>query len=248
VVASGFLKDIEGEGLPLILSVKRGVWRKDDSEDSMESSDKEFQDIRKSILIRNNNTCQACGFKSGKFQEVHHKDDDHSNNDKDNLVTVCPFCHKTYHLGFCGLGGFGTLIHMPELSQAALNNIVRIVSISASGEDKKWREISNEIYDNLRMRANDMDTAFEGYFKGFPNPPSDPSTIASILSSISDEEYEKRDSWLKDFKILHDPTRYKSQVEHWCNEMNRSMPVRSWDRVFNSIKGRMSRIGSFTGS
>jgi len=230
-----------GDYIPLLLSVKRGTWRQDDSAENMESSDKEFQDVRKSILVRDGHVCQGCGFRSNAFQEVHHRDDDHSNNAKENLITLCTFCHKTFHLGFCGLGEFGTIIYLPELSQTALNNIVRMIGIGVSSKERKWRDICQEVYEQLRVRANDMDTTFKEYFVGFPNPPSNPLTIASILSSIDDEDYARREAWVKDFRILHDPTKYKQQIDFWAKEMGTSMPVKSWERVFQSLDSRLKR-------
>lgn len=42
------------------------------------------------------NYCENCG-KIHRRLEVHHKDGDHANNKIDNLMTVCPSCHKKFH-------------------------------------------------------------------------------------------------------------------------------------------------------
>lgn len=39
--------------------------------------------------------CERCG--STKFLCGHHKDHDHSNNDKENIETLCKKCHQTEH-------------------------------------------------------------------------------------------------------------------------------------------------------
>lgn len=40
-------------------------------------------------------SCEQCG-KTGHLH-VHHKDEDHSNNDIPNLITLCPQCHSKWH-------------------------------------------------------------------------------------------------------------------------------------------------------
>lgn len=40
--------------------------------------------------------CQNCGTE-GEIIYIHHKDIDHSNNHKDNLMYVCAFCHTKIH-------------------------------------------------------------------------------------------------------------------------------------------------------
>lgn len=42
------------------------------------------------------NYCENCG-KTHRRLEVHHKDGDYANNKIDNLMTVCPSCHKKFH-------------------------------------------------------------------------------------------------------------------------------------------------------
>ena len=37
---------------------------------------------------------------SPAWMEVHHADGDYKNNSVDNLVTLCPFCHSCFHIGF----------------------------------------------------------------------------------------------------------------------------------------------------
>ena len=41
-------------------------------------------------------SCQNCGKKHNRL-EIHHKDGDHGNNEKSNLILLCPSCHKKIH-------------------------------------------------------------------------------------------------------------------------------------------------------
>jgi len=64
-----------------------------------------YQQLRQSILERDNYTCQKCG-RSDMPLSVHHKDgkgdSNHwkeANNDPDNLITLCLYCHGVVHYG-----------------------------------------------------------------------------------------------------------------------------------------------------
>lgn len=52
--------------------------------------------LRYQVLQRDNNTCQVCGntAKQGVRIEVDHVDDDATNNDIDNLQTLCNLCNQ----------------------------------------------------------------------------------------------------------------------------------------------------------
>ena len=80
--------------------------------------------LRKSILERDKFTCMDCTMQLPTHMEVRHLDEDHSNNDPANLRCVCPFCHMRDHLGPTGIAGAATVIALPYLSQAQINNIV----------------------------------------------------------------------------------------------------------------------------
>ena len=50
-----------------------------------------WRTIRNSIIARDK-FCQKC--KSCKYLDVHHKDKNRENNNEDNLITLCAFCHS----------------------------------------------------------------------------------------------------------------------------------------------------------
>ena len=80
-----------------VFGVKRKLWRKDD--EHADVADAGFTPVRTEVLQRDNYPCRFCGFKAAKYQEVHHLDDNHQNNDPQNLLTVCNLCHQVHHLG-----------------------------------------------------------------------------------------------------------------------------------------------------
>ena len=83
-----------------VLSVKRKQWRMEQSEHDRNEADAVFQEVRKKVLDRDGRRCWFCGFTSTAHQEVHHLDDDHTNNRLDNLVTICNIDHLCFHLGW----------------------------------------------------------------------------------------------------------------------------------------------------
>lgn len=66
-----------------------------------------FLEIRKELLIQHK-VCQICNKKHRRL-EVHHRDGDHGNSEKSNMVVLCPSCHKKeeYKLGRVTMGKKG---------------------------------------------------------------------------------------------------------------------------------------------
>lgn len=87
-------------------------------------------DVKKDILKRDESTCQCCGFRSEKYQQILFKDHNPANLDADNLLTTCIFCHQCFDLSHVAEMRSGTLIWLPEISQASLNNIARAIYIA----------------------------------------------------------------------------------------------------------------------
>jgi N6-L-threonylcarbamoyladenine synthase len=60
-----------------------------------------FWNVREYVLFRDNHTCQCCHGKSkDNILNVHHIESRKTGGDSpDNLVTLCEYCHKQYHLG-----------------------------------------------------------------------------------------------------------------------------------------------------
>lgn len=88
--------------------------------------------LRKSILARDNNTCQVCKRVSGmeyvECLDVHHIVEVYlgGDDDKDNLITTCTVCHKLIHLH-----GRGELYIRPydEMTEEEANKFKRIVKL-----------------------------------------------------------------------------------------------------------------------
>ena len=87
-------------------------------------------DIKKAIFERDDNTCQCCGFKAEKYQDVHFIDHNSKNFEESNLATLCIFCHQCFNLEQATTMRSGVLIWLPEISQIDLNHIMRAVYVA----------------------------------------------------------------------------------------------------------------------
>jgi len=80
--------------------------------------------LRAKALNRDNFTCQYCGYRSEKYQIVHHMDEDPKNNNLSNLATICQMCNLVLHSGQgCVLKGVVDLYKESKFNQ---NDIIRI--------------------------------------------------------------------------------------------------------------------------
>ena len=88
------------------------------------------KDLKNKIFERDDYTCQCCGFKSKKYQEIHFKNNDKSDLSEDNLLTTCIFCHQCFNLENVSEMKSGTLIWLPEVEQATLHHIARSIHVA----------------------------------------------------------------------------------------------------------------------
>lgn len=58
-----------------------------------------WEKLRLKILKRDNYICQYCGFKSERWQIVHHIEGNPNNDNKNNLETICQMCNLIHHSG-----------------------------------------------------------------------------------------------------------------------------------------------------
>lgn len=112
------------ELIPLRLNAKSGSWRLLDK--NFVSDSHEWELTKKSVFERDDYCCCFCNFKSRRYQEVYHLDDNHENDELSNLATACSFCHQIQHIGLAALTNSGYLAWIPELSQDEVNHLLRV--------------------------------------------------------------------------------------------------------------------------
>lgn len=104
--------------------------------------------LRKSVLSRDNNTCQICEMISGmefvEVLDVHHIQEVYlgGSDDINNLITACTVCHKLIHLH-----GRGELYMRPldELSESEQRRFKRII------------KLGNKIRMDMKMKGMKVD-------------------------------------------------------------------------------------------
>jgi intracellular multiplication protein IcmJ len=206
------------EFLPLVLSVKAVNWRMFD--DASADADAEFKLVRLKVLERDDRTCQFCGFRAPKWQEVHHRNDDHSDNSPKNLVTACSFCHMVQHIGLAGRNKEATLVWLPEVPQDRLHHLVRSILVvrhwsDGLAADRRQRQ-------EIARAAKEMADAAEGVMTKFIARAadaerligtSDPTTLANILLQMPDALYAKRAEFLNGIRLLPLGRRQQNGVE-----------------------------------
>ena len=111
------------------------TWRNNIKE---EITKEEWKVLRLKILRRDYYTCNYCGFKSEKWQIVHHIDGNPNNNEKKNLEAICPMCNLIHHSGQgCLVQGIVDLYQKSGYSQ---NEIIQTTRKMRS-EGKNDKEI-----------------------------------------------------------------------------------------------------------
>ncbi len=191
---------------PLSLSVTAGAWRAF----MARKADKAFLPFIEKILKRDNYTCQFCGFQAKDFQEVVNIDGNYSNNKTSNLTTSCVFCAQCYFLDNVGVGGYGggTLIYLPEISQANLNSFCHVLFCAVTN-DTGYKNSAQSIYRNLKFRAQAVEEEFgEGC--------SNPAILGQLIMDTPGITKETTEKMLKNVRLLPSRGRFKAQVEHWA--------------------------------
>lgn len=115
--------------LPMAPSAHPSAW-------AIEPDETGREEFARQVFERDNHTCRFCGHRAVNWQAVFHLDGDHDNWTLENLVTACTLCHGGQHLGRPTVCEEMMLIWQPDISQAALNCIVRRIHLTlhAHGE------------------------------------------------------------------------------------------------------------------
>jgi len=97
----------------------------------------EWQTIRRKILARYDYTCQYCGYRSEKYQIVHHLDGDPAKNDERNLTVICQMCNLIEHSGQgCVIKGMLDLYKKSKYSQNEIIKITRQMRDQGKSDDE----------------------------------------------------------------------------------------------------------------
>lgn len=210
--------DPEGKNMEsLNIGIKKKVSRRNDP--GAGEADQEFDRKRRTIIIKSGSTCQYCKAPTTiaanapqGFFEIHHKDDDHTNNDDKNLFFTCPFCHMVFACGKHGKDfeapkdDSAHLLWLPSVPQNTLNLLAHIIfQIRCTAGRKDLARIKehpacwiNEsaVQDATRMERAILDGGVENIANIFGRK-KDGSTVQcfnfyDMLKNTNSQEYDNR--------------------------------------------------------
>jgi intracellular multiplication protein IcmJ len=187
--------------------VKRQMWRKDDEHAHL--ADTAFLPIKEEVLKRDGYTCRYCNMKSAKYQEVHHLDDNHHNNNPSNLLTVCNLCHQVFHYGVCGMRNAGFVAAIPELTQVEVNQLARAYFVSLLIAEQDVKDKLTGLYASMRNKGDLLKASFALDI-------SSPLLFAEVLSNLDDETFANRGTLMADLRLV--PTKqafHDGQLEYY---------------------------------
>ena len=231
----------------LLLSVSPHSWQITDiSHGSLleRKKDQSIIEIYKSAMERDDYTCYYCGFKSMKFQEVHHLNDNHNDNTLENLVTVCTLCHQSHHLNSAAINNGAELIWLPELTQAELNHLCRALFVANqikedTGNRNKHFIINNSLAYIWQTLFYSRKTVLE---TKIATGCSDLGNFAQVLLDIRVENpkaYTQREHWIKHFKLLPNPNRFQLQTKYWKEHDFKELEIHQWIKLATDLSINM---------
>ena len=187
------------------------------------------------VLRRDRFSCRFCDFQSRKYQRVV----PHARAGSPPFATACIFCEQCLCLERTGTTGAGVLIWLPEITQAALNHIVRAIYIGRL-EGKKTPQIPE-----LATRALDALTARRADAKKRLGS-DDPMLLATLLyESLTQDERQQAVAKLDGIRLLPsdkylvrsskgDVDHFPRMAKYWCSPEGPygHMPVAQWADLF----------------
>lgn len=239
----------------LLLSVCRDV-RHAPAPGHMTAQDGPARKLREAVIRqqRFQRRCHFCDFAFGSSEqyEVHHLDGDHANTDPANLVPVCVLCHAPFHLDLVARrwkDRAGTIIFLPEVSQAHLNNLLQVIFFAKAEQMRQGASLpktgaeppaeapesptlhATSLYIDLTRRAALVEQLPDGSV-GRPGL-SKPATLARVLTEMSDADYARRDTLLHGLRYLPDELVMLDESRQWkdAGAAFSQMDVAAWGRI-----------------
>ncbi len=151
------------------------------------------KELKQKIFSRDNDTCQCCGFKSKKYQEVLFVDGDHNDLSEGNLKTTCIFCHQCFNLDKVSVMRSGVLLWLPEVSQADLHHIARAIYVARISQGS-MADAARKSLDTLMQRREEVRTRIGT---------DDPYILAMVLQDyLTNRHYHNRDKKIAGVRLF----------------------------------------------
>lgn len=203
--------------LPIAITAKRGNWPRF----KIRRNNKNFLKLESQILARDKNTCRYCGFSSEKYQVVVNINHNYNagQSTPENLATACLFCAQCFFLDAIGHENNwgGTLIYLPEISQADLNHFSRVLFASML-RDAPYKGKLQTVYLNLKDRENIVNEIFG------PKS-SDPYVFGQTLSDSNLNAEQMQHPILQQLRLLPDRKCFTEEIFYWKTTVFDQIPL-----------------------
>jgi intracellular multiplication protein IcmJ len=150
-------------------------------------------ELRTKIFERDDYTCQCCGFKAKKYQEILHKNmrlDDHA---VSNLLTTCVYCHQCFHLDNVSKMRSGILIWLPQMDQATLHHLARAIYVARISQGP-IAEAARKALDTLMGLREEAKRRIQT---------DEPYILATVLKDyLGEKHYMLREKKLEGLRLL----------------------------------------------
>lgn len=204
----------------ILLSAHRLSWTAPLQHGSHWDQSKVMLKVRDKVLQRDDYTCQGCGWKSLQFQEIHHRNHDHSNFKESNLETLCPLCHQVFHPASASVSGGGYMIWLPEMSQEELNRLlIGVFVVLKTGTSHPLFQIAKSVWGILETKKVFLENHIGK---------SDPGVYGQLLLRFSPDDYDNRKQTMGAIKMLANPTRFETEIEFWRTTMEKDRTPSEW--------------------
>ena len=212
----------------IVLSATRLSWAAPVQHGSRWDKSAVMVKAREKILLRDNHTCQGCGFQASDFQEIHHRNGDHSNFKESNLETLCPLCHQLFHPDLASISSGASMIWLPEITQVELNRLLFAVFASTKkGASHPLYNVAKAIWGLLEMRRVYLDNQLGK---------SDPGIYGQMLLQMSKEEYANRSETMRAIKMLANPIRFEVEVDYWSAVLEKQKSLEQIQRELEVLQ------------
>lgn len=210
------------ENKKLSLYSSKSTWLTPATHGSEMDEDKKMIELRPKILERDNHTCSYCGFRSEKYQEIHHKNHNHMDFNEDNLTTICPLCHQSFHLSTCSQTKGGSIIWLPEISQTDLNSLCRFIFIAQKSKEDKWNSVARKMFSWLNSRTNFVTNELGA-------EAHEPIVLAQALLKIPEEKFDPQ--ILSSLRLLPYASRFELEINYWVKNVYGDFAVEGWNKL-----------------
>ncbi len=185
---------------------------------------------RQKLHERDNHTCQCCGFRSLKYQEILFVNGVAADLRPENTVTACMFCQQCFSLGQVSEMRSGVLIWLPEISQTDLHHIARAIYVARISQGPV-ADAARRCVDTLMQRREDVRSRLGT---------DDPFILSTVLRDyISDGAYEARTRKLEGIRLFPLDRRIVKEADLEFNQFPQILAYwRSKDGPFGGLVPR----------